>query len=110
MGFEIINPLSPESIKYLGLRTKENEFILKLPREQNIDKSLKRWTKRAGLNKNINFHMSRHTFGTLCISSDIDLYTTSAITDPADTQVTQVYAKITDKRKKEAVMKLPSLD
>ncbi|MCX7735793.1 MAG: site-specific integrase [Candidatus Kapabacteria bacterium] len=107
---EIINPLSPEAVKYLVERGNNNDYVFQLPKEAVIDKSLKRWAKRAGLSKNLNFHMSRHTFGTLCISSDIDLYITSALMGHSDTRVTQVYAKITDKRKKDAVMKLPSIE
>lgn len=107
---EIVNPISPEAIKFLGNRGDSSESVFILPREGVIDKSLKAWAKRAGLTKNLNFHMSRHTFGTLCISSDIDLYTTSTLMGHADTRVTQVYAKITDKRKKEAVLKLPSIE
>ena len=106
---EEINPLSPEAVKLLGERGESEAKIFKLPHQTNILRGLKVWAKKAGIKRNIYFHMSRHSFGTLCISSDIDLYTTSKLMGHSDVKATQIYAKVIDKRKEVAINKLPML-
>lgn len=49
------------------------------------------------------FHRSRHTFATMMLTLGADLYTTSKLLGHADVKMTQVYAKIINKKKDEAV-------
>ena len=49
------------------------------------------------------FHTSRHTFATMILTLGADLYTTSKLLGHADVKMTQVYAKIINKKKDEAV-------
>ena len=49
------------------------------------------------------FHTSRHTFATMMLTLGADLYTTSKLLGHADVKMTQVYAKIVNKKKDEAV-------
>ena len=67
------------------------------------------WVKDAGINKHITFHCARHTFATLCLTSGIELYTVSKLLGHKDIKTTQIYAKLIDKKKDEAVDKLPSI-
>ena len=48
-------------------------------------------------------HTSRHTFATMMLTLGADLYTTSKLLGHADVKMTQVYAKIVNKKKDEAV-------
>lgn len=70
---------------------------------------LKQWAKNAGINKNLSSHVARHTFATLALSNGVDLYTVSKLLGHRDIATTQIYAKIVDKKKEEAVDMLPSL-
>ena len=51
----------------------------------------------------ITFHLSRHTFATMMLTLGADLYTVSKLLGHADVKMTQVYAKIINKKKDEAV-------
>ena len=59
--------------------------------------------KAAGINKNMTFHTARHTFATMMLTLGADLYTTSKLLGHSDVQITQVYAKIVNQKKDEAV-------
>lgn len=49
------------------------------------------------------FHFTRHTFGTLMMTVGADLYTTCKLMGHSDVRTTQIYAKIVDSKKIEAV-------
>ena len=51
----------------------------------------------------ITFHTSRHTFATMMLTLGADLYTTSKLLGHADVKMTQVYAKIINQKKDDAV-------
>ncbi|MDR2277711.1 MAG: site-specific integrase [Vagococcus sp.] len=70
---------------------------------------IKKIISDAGITKNISGHCARHTFATLCITQGIDIYTVSKLLGHTDVKHTQIYAKLIDKKKDEAIDKLPSL-
>lgn len=51
----------------------------------------------------LNIHLARHTFATMMLTLGADLYTTSKLLGHADVKMTQVYAKIINQKKDEAV-------
>lgn len=51
----------------------------------------------------ITFHQNRHTFATMMLTLGADLYTTSKLLGHSDVKTTQIYAKIVDSKKVEAV-------
>ena len=59
--------------------------------------------KKAEINKKISFHCSRHTFATMMITLGADIFTTSKLLGHANITTTQIYSKIIDKKKVEAV-------
>lgn len=85
------------------------EAVFKLGAQQSIDKAIRQWVKRAGVEKRISFHCARHTFATLGLTCGVDLYTMSKLLGHRDIASTQIYAKIIDKKKLEAVAMLPTL-
>lgn len=107
----VVAPLSDKAISYLpqqkGKRNDEKVYIL--PSQGVTNRRLKKWAKDAHINKNITFHVSRHTFATMMLTAGVDLYTTSKLMGHTDIAVTQIYAKIIDKKKEEAVNLLDRL-
>ena len=57
----------------------------------------------AGIDKQFSFHTSRHTFATMMLTLGTDLYTTSKLLGHADVKMTQVYAKIINQNKSNAI-------
>lgn len=51
----------------------------------------------------LSFHTARHTFATMMLTLGADLYTTSKLLGHADVKMTQVYAKIINQKKDDAV-------
>lgn len=68
-----------------------------------INDNLKRWAKKAGIEKSLCFHMSRHTFATMELTLGADLYVVSKLLGHNDVSVTQIYADIINKKREEAV-------
>ena len=61
------------------------------------------FTCSLSLAEPITFHMSRHTFATLSLALGIDLYTVCKLLGHKNIISTQVYAKIIDASKRQAI-------
>lgn len=99
-------PLSSQAVKWLPERngcTPDGLVFGGLPNTSNLCVSLKNWADKAGVKKNVTFHTSRHTFATMMLTLGADLYTTSKLLGHANVKTTQIYAKIVDSKKVEAV-------
>jgi integrase len=75
-----------------------------------INRTLVRWFKKAEVNKKAYYHLSRHTFATLNLTSGNDIYTVSKLLGHKSLKTTEIYAKIIDEKKKQAVDNLPALE
>jgi integrase len=92
------------------IRTKINgDAVFKLGAQQTIDKAIRRWVKRAGIRKKISFHNARYTFATLSLTHGVDLYTLSKLLGHKSISTTEIYAKVVDQKKRQAVGMLPRL-
>ncbi|MFR5475708.1 MAG: site-specific integrase, partial [Phocaeicola massiliensis] len=99
-------PLSRHAIRWLPERNgegDESKIFDGLPAEPNINKVLAKWVETAKIAKKITYHTSRHTFATMMLTLGADLYTVSKLLGHANVKTTQIYAKIVDSKKVEAV-------
>jgi integrase len=101
-------PISESALKYLPpVRTSGTVFDL--PNKKLTNKVLKTWMEEEGINKKVTFHVARHTFATLALNIGIDLKVVSKLLGHSEVRTTEIYAKIIDKTKEDAVQKLPKI-
>lgn len=94
----------------MGERGNDSEVVFNnLPSVNYNTIILQAWAESAGIHKPITFHSARHTFATMMLSLGTDLYTVSKLLGHKDITTTQIYAKIIDQTKRNAIDKIPDL-
>lgn len=96
-------PLSNEALRWMPERGDKtaDEHVFELP--TTVNQLIKPWAKAAGISKRFTFHTARHTFATMLLTLGADLYTVSKLLGHTSVKMTQVYAKIINKKKDDAV-------
>lgn len=89
----------------LALLPKQGKgFVFDIPVwDSMVNDCIKSWAKKAGIDKDISFHCSRHTFATMELTLGADLYVVSKLLGHSNVGTTQIYADIINKRRDEAV-------
>jgi integrase len=103
--------MSEQARSYLGEQGNQNEKVfigLKYSSYMNVE--LSKWIMKAGITKNITFHCARHTFAVLQMTLGTELFTLQKLLGHAQIQTTQIYAKIIDEKKRDAVNKIPTIN
>lgn len=104
-----ILPISAQAIKVLGDSLESDKLIFAdLNYSAYNNEKLQNWINEAGINKKITFHCARHSFATLQLSMDTDIYTVSKLLGHRHLRTTEIYAKVIDKKKIDAARKIPS--
>lgn len=102
--------ISPQAVQYMGERGEDNTNVFELGIcVQTVCDALRGWRKNAGITKHITFHSGRHTFAVMMLDLGVDIYTVSKMLGHKDIKTTQIYAELLDKRKQEAVLRIPEI-
>lgn len=103
-----ILPISEQALTFMGERGNDDEKVFKgLRYSAWTNLKLAQWVMRAGINKQLSYHTSRHTYATLMLTHNVDIFTVSKLLGHKNLKTTQIYAKVIDRRKVEAVNQLP---
>lgn len=104
-------PISNGAKRYLPVRgtATDEQPVFSLPSISSINRGLIHWAKAAGITKQITMHTARHTFATLLLTKDVNLKLIQDLLGHANIKTTQIYAKIIDSKKVEAVNVLNEL-
>lgn len=105
-------PLSAMALKWLPERNgaADGARVFPLPTYAGFYGGvLKLWARDAGIKKNVTFHVARHTFATMGLTAGTDIFTVSKLLGHSKVTTTQIYAKIVDQKKAEAVNMVSNL-
>jgi integrase len=109
-GLEYLD-ISDQARGYLGeVGNRDTKVFEGLKYSSYMNVELSKWMMRAGITKDITFHSGRHTMAVLTLNTDTDIYTLSKLLGHVNLRTTQIYAKIIDVKKKEAVNKIPDIN
>ena len=101
--------ISAQASSLMGNRGRDNDAVFPLMSWHAVRQHLLAWAKLAGITKHVTFHTSRHTFAVMMLGIGTDIYTVSKLLGHRELSTTQVYAKVLDKAKREAVDNIPNL-
>jgi integrase/recombinase XerD len=95
--------------KYLMRRVDEVPALFTTERQpyrrlsdRGIQRAIKVIADRSGVKKNVHPHIFRHTFATLLLNNEADLVSVQGLLGHVDPATTQIYAQITDEKRKQA--------
>lgn len=107
----VIIPLNDGLLSLIGEAPEDlNSFIFNLPSYESCSKSVKRWVKRAGINKHISWHCARHSFAVNILNNGANIKTVASLLGHSGLKHTEKYTRAVDKLKEDAINSLPALN
>jgi len=104
-------PINETAFNLLGPRLGQNDKVFAgLVYSAWTNHKLQMWVMKAGVNKDITFHCARHSYATLLLTNDVDIYTVSKMLGHSELKTTQIYTRVLDMKKIDAVKKLEVLN
>jgi integrase len=91
--------------KYQDFRKENLGRVFPVLTNQKVNSALKCICQLAGL-KPLTFHSSRHTFATLALEKGVDIKSVSSLLGHSSVKSTEIYAKLTRKRKVDVLRSL----
>lgn len=106
---QILIPLSNQAVSLLPAKSMPADRVFSFPSYSVTLRKLRKLAATVGINKKVTFHVSRHTFATMMLTAGADIYTISKLVGHADIRTTQIYSKVVDRKKREAIALLDTL-
>jgi len=98
-----LNDMLIDIIGYPGADSGPDSLIFDLPGYHTCLMSLKKWVKRAGINKNISWHCGRHSFAVNLLQGGANIKTVQSLMGHSSLEMTSRYLHVIDKDKAEAI-------
>lgn len=108
----VIIPLNDSLLSFLGEAPEDGNLdalLFPLPSYETCLKALKRWVKRAGINKHISWHCARHSFAVNILNNGANIKTVASLLGHSGLKHTEKYTRAVDSLKQEAINSLPEL-
>ena len=106
----VIIPLNDGLLSLIGEAPEDlNSSIFNLPSYESCSKSVKRWVKRAGINKRISWHCARHSFAVNILNNGANINTIASLLGHSGLKHTEKYTRAVDKLKEETINSIPEL-
>ena len=87
----------------------KEDLIFDLPTYESCCKSVRRWVKRAGIDKHISWHCARHSFAVNILNNGANIKTVASLLGHSGLKHTEKYTRAVDKLKENAINSLPEL-
>lgn len=108
-GVEYVD-INEQAVAFMGERGNDSDRVFEgFHYTETYNVHLQRWAMMAGIGKPITYHSSRHTFALLMLDLGVDIYTLSKLLGHRKVTTTMVYAHILDRKKQEAITRIPDL-
>lgn len=107
-GNRVLQPIDKAAMAWLPERDDagDDSNVFHLNELSSVEIHIRKWCEAAKIGKHVTFHTSRHTFATMLITLGQDVYVTSQLLGHKDIRMTQIYAKVVNSKKVEAISKL----
>lgn len=108
----VVIPLNDGLLSLIGEPPADGDkstLIFPLPTYESCLKSLKRWVKRAGINKHISWHCARHSFAVNILNNGANIKTVASLLGHSGLKHTEKYTRAVDRLKEDAINSLPEL-
>lgn len=109
----VIIPLNDGLLRLIGEPTEnqtKDSLIFPLPSYEMCLKALKRWVKRAGIEKHISWHCARHSFAVNILNNGANIKTVASLLGHSGLKHTEKYTRAIDSLKQDAINSLPTLE
>ena len=109
----VVIPLNDGLLRLIGEPTKnqtKDSLIFPLPSYEMCLKALKRWVKRAGIEKHISWHCARHSFAVNILNNGANIKTVASLLGHSGLKHTEKYTRAIDRLKEDAINSLPTLE
>jgi integrase len=104
-------PITIQARDILGTKGESSDKVfVGLRYSAYVNVALQRWMLRSGVDRHITFHCARHTHATLLLNQGVDIYVVSKLLGHKNIKTTEIYAKVSNTKKNEAVNKIPNLN
>ena len=109
----VIIPLNDGLLRLIGEPIDEqskDSLIFPLPSYEMCSKAVKRWVKRAGIEKHISWHCARHSFAVNILNNGANIKTVASLLGHSGLKHTEKYTRAIDSLKQDAINSLPELN
>jgi site-specific recombinase XerD len=108
----VVIPLNDGLLSLIGNPPEDRNLdssVFVLPSYESCCKSVKRWVKRARINKHISWHCARHSFAVNILNNGANIKTVASLLGHSGLKHTEKYTRAVDKLKEDAINSLPEL-
>lgn len=109
----VIIPLTDNLIRLIGQPQspdQRSERVFDLPSYDTSLTTLKRWVKRAGIDKHISWHCARHSFAVNILNNGANVKTVASLLGHSGLRYVEVYTRAVDSLKQAAIESLPAIE
>ncbi|MBC6368034.1 site-specific integrase [Algoriphagus sp. AK58] len=99
-------PVSDQAMSILGEKKEKGSVFPFLHYSAWNNLKLEQWFMKAGITRKVTFHSARHTHAVLQLKAGTDIYTVSKLLGHRSLKTTQIYAKVMDRTKMDAVNRI----